>query len=558
LPHNGPKPSIPNPESQFPKLAISERVVDDDAIPTPNQNLSPQNFAQTLGAEDGVLRTPADGGVGDGVANLFCLPDCVARGTVKGLRGVTSFAYFTHGGESYLAVAQSVCGMSQPNAECADSYTQPRSAILQWNRHEQRFSEMLPLPDADAVILRGEPLPGHLLADHRRSLRLSAGRAMSFLFAELSSGTPVLIAASLTEGVVQYPWEFDRITGLRGVVDATIPPRTSGDAGGGGGGVDQVYFVGRHDASLVHVSATATVDSTGHIASQLQWVKTFSEKPASLQGSFTAAAGLAQAYRLSSDSLSGNVLVHGSSPRDELRCGPIPPYNPLPASNRYPLPRCQNAAFTLIGGSSLVLGQLLASPITGDMELTLKPESDGVATVAMSLADNLGALSRGGSSIKLSVVPVNQRPSFTAVPNVAMQAGSGVGTAIFTSGAVRKGGANEAWQVLSFACAFTGGDRLFSEPPQCLVEGNSGVIRGTLIAGAYGAASFRVSLTDSGPGGDCDSGGDCNVSPAQTFKVDGAPSPRQHITKSQVQIPVPSFASPRHREPEPSVVDHAS
>lgn len=500
-----------------------------------------------------MLRTPADGGVGDGVANLFCLPNCVARGTVKGLRGATSFAYFTQGGESYLAVAQSVCGMSQPNAECADSYTQPRSAILQWNRHEQRFSEMLPLPDADAVILRGEPLPGHLLADHRRSLRLSAGRAMSFLFAELSSGMPVLFAASLTEGVVQYPWAFDRITGLRGVVDATIPPRTSGGAAGGDG-VDQVYFGGRHDASLVHVSASATVDSTGHIASQLRWVKTFSEKPAFLQGSFTAAAGLAQAYRLSSDSLSGNVLVHGSSPRDELRCGPIPPYSPLPASNRYPLARCQNAAFTLTGGSGLVLGQLLASPITGDLELTLKPESDGVATVAMRLADTLGASSRAGNSIKLTIVPVNQRPSFTAVPNVAMQAGSGVGTAIFTSGALRKGGANEAWQVLSFACTFTGGDELFSEPPQCLVEGNSGVIRGTLIAGAYGAASFRVSLTDSGPGGDCDSGGDCNVSPAQTFKVERTPYPRHQ--NSQILCPKTRVVQTLTMKPEPSAVVH--
>jgi hypothetical protein len=96
-------------------------------------------------------------GVGQIMAQSFCTPDCSADASISAvpyLRGATSFHAFAYRGETYLAVAQSLCDWSLSRRECLDSYVQPKSAILQFNKHTGYFGHLLSYTDQDSMQLR--------------------------------------------------------------------------------------------------------------------------------------------------------------------------------------------------------------------------------------------------------------------------------------------------------------------------------------------------------------------------------------------------------------------
>ncbi len=109
---------------------------------------------QTLGASH---MSVVEDSAGQIMAESFCIPDCAPDGGVSPvpyLRGTTSFHAFRYRGETYLAVAQSVCDWSLSRSECLYSYVQPKSAVLQYNRHTGQFGHMLALTNQDAIELR--------------------------------------------------------------------------------------------------------------------------------------------------------------------------------------------------------------------------------------------------------------------------------------------------------------------------------------------------------------------------------------------------------------------
>ena len=99
-------------------------------------------------------------------------------------------------GETYLALAQSVCALTDPECTAQPggvTMPQPKSTVLQWNRRDQRFGDLLAVTDQTWQALTRERVPDHHLTEHSFALRLSAGRAKGFRY--LEAGTRHLLLA---------------------------------------------------------------------------------------------------------------------------------------------------------------------------------------------------------------------------------------------------------------------------------------------------------------------------------------------------------------------------
>jgi hypothetical protein len=61
---------------------------------------------------------------------------------------------------------------------------QPKSTVLQWNRKDERFGDMLAVEDNTWRALSKQRVPLDQLNEHSFALRLSAGRARGFRYFE--------------------------------------------------------------------------------------------------------------------------------------------------------------------------------------------------------------------------------------------------------------------------------------------------------------------------------------------------------------------------------------
>ena len=175
--------------------------------------------------------------------------ECQANGQTEGwamgdgLRGATSMHSFKDvDGEMYLAVAQSVCEPTEPNAQCNHT-AHPMSSILQWDRVHKRFSELLAYTDeSHGKRFGGAPVRREEILVHQAALRISAGRVRQWSSIVVGGGDPgmgwpgvveggvvagrmtLLIAASADEGALAYEFRFQEVVGLDGSAAATMSP----------------------------------------------------------------------------------------------------------------------------------------------------------------------------------------------------------------------------------------------------------------------------------------------------------------------------------------------
>jgi hypothetical protein len=133
---------------------------------------------------------------------------------------IAGVRFFTVDGELYMAVAQSVCEDYHTIEECRVTTAQPRSAVLQYNRPLRRFTEMQAYTDGENVRLRGVPVSEAQMRRRPYALRLDVGRAVSWEFFSLS-GRPLLVAVSLSHGVIAYEFKFKTINSLKGAIGVT-------------------------------------------------------------------------------------------------------------------------------------------------------------------------------------------------------------------------------------------------------------------------------------------------------------------------------------------------
>ena len=166
--------------------------------------------------------------------------------------------------------------------------------------------------------------------------------------------------------------------------------------------------------------------------------------------------------------------------------------------------------------TSLFASQPAVGP-SGDLSYTPDADANGSATVTVSLADdggtgNGGEDTSGDQTFTITVVPVNDAPSFTASNPPAVSEDSGpqsvAGWAVFDPGA-----ANETGQsVQSYSVGAVSNPGLFATEPAVAPDGT---LSYEPAADANGSSTFEVTVTDNG--GTANGGVDTSL--PQTFTI---------------------------------------
>lgn len=154
-----------------------------------------------------------------------------------------------------MAVAQSVCEDYHTVEECRVTSAQPRSAVLQYNRLLRRFGEMQAHTDGENMRLRGVPASEAQMNRRPYALRLDVGRAVSWDFFSLS-GRPLLVAVSLSHGIIAYEFKFKTINSLKGTIGVTSDADNR-----------RVFLVNGGTASVTALYRGSSFDKTGTLRS---------------------------------------------------------------------------------------------------------------------------------------------------------------------------------------------------------------------------------------------------------------------------------------------------
>jgi VCBS repeat-containing protein len=163
---------------------------------------------------------------------------------------------------------------------------------------------------------------------------------------------------------------------------------------------------------------------------------------------------------------------------------------------------------------------------SGDLTYTLAPDANGgcailpcspTATITIVLRDSGGTLNggvdlSGSQSFSITVLPVNDAPSFTKGADETVLEDTGLHTVNGWATGMSTGPANESGQTLTFVVS-NDNNLLFSVQPD--VDETTGDLTYTLEANASGAATVSVSIMDNG--GTLNGG--ANTSAVQTFTI---------------------------------------
>ncbi|KAJ1493708.1 hypothetical protein T484DRAFT_1767746, partial [Baffinella frigidus] len=372
---------------------------------------------QTLGAG---FKSVVEDGVPVAVQDGFCAPACTPVGTGGArptdlLRGTTSFAPFEFQGETYLVAAQSVCEPWWSSTECAAFGAQPKSAILQFDRTSRMFGELRVLTHSDSEAGRGRPLSDteDTHPDLTAALRINAGRAVKFQHLQFAGNT-FLLVCSLTRGLVLYPWHFETVTGLKGVVAAAF-----------GSDGTHAYAASRIDKALVPFRVARGDDRVGGAVRSCATGACLSYMARNVDG---AAHGLAAAHTIRVSN--GAIGVNGILPRHQLLCGPYPPVsaNAPPGSSAPPnAARCCTVEL-VTEQVALSNEHLFTSPpavlANGSLTFALAPRETGTASFSVAMRVD-GARSGEARRFDVAVLRINDAPSFRVVSELHIYSGPG-------------------------------------------------------------------------------------------------------------------------------------
>jgi len=453
----------------------------------------------------------------------FCYPNCVpsddsVSSPVNYLRGATSISAFQSEGEHYLVISQSVCGLTDGQFDCLIA-SQPKSAILHFNKLNQSFGEAMTMTDKDSVELYGHPVRLEDQPYHQTAIRISAGRALSSEYFEINEHK-FLVVCSNTKGALAYRWEFSRVEGLRGGVDLVANTEDS-----------KVYSVSAIDASINQFSRTYLFDKLGQVLSTcwdtcLRFVNSFSEKSASMSPvQEQLVLGLRGARTVELIHSSGQLVVHGGLPRDELMCGHFPPVSADPNSVVGSPAQCQQLSFSLTTLFTDNPGLFARQPTIdgrGGLSFVVAPFQVGRAYIQSDLVDAeamMGAPPTVTRFLSIEVLPVNDAPFFSAYDVIANDRGPGEVQELVFAINVSAGQNEDDDQTIQWVYTYDN-QFLLAGPPVFDViqlEGRlAGVVR-VRTNSIAGVSTFRVRLQDDGPT-DVTTG-DVGTSEEQVFRL---------------------------------------
>ena len=479
------------------------------------------------------------------------------------LRGVTGFKAFSSRGETYLAVAQSVCDtlLGDGREHCLRHQMQPKSAILQWNRVEKKFGELLSMTDEDNMQLRsGKRVEDDDLTIHSFAMRMSAGRAQGWDVVPGSTGD-LLMCISLTRGVLVYNWDFKRAVGFGGIVGIVSDFKD-----------EVVYAVARADDAILAFSKGILRDDVNRTVHScpndgcLKYEETRSENKISQNevqevDRFKGTTGLSGAVSVTFAIVPGfprGALVVGSSLfRDELRCstnGPIP----ANVEGDFGLgPECQDVAFEteMIASSNDLL--FLVSPNVdrhGTLTFEANPAESGSARLAIQARDSsknsLGISVSLRQEFLIQVTPLNQPPRFHIVQE-NLRVSDGVESSFIFAVNVDSGADREIGQSLKWVFSYNCPD-MFTREPSFSVVNDQGYMVGKMDVSVrdfrIGACRFNMTLVDNGISS---SNGDRNTSDTVPMVLDvvqrNRPPQFEHLDELRISAGdqtkvIPAFA----------------
>jgi hypothetical protein len=181
-----------------------------------------------------------------------------------------------------------------------------------------------------------------------------------------------------------------------------------------------------------------------------------------------------------------------------------------------PVEASQTVSFIVTNDNSALFAVQPAVSTNGTLTLTTSTNANGTAHVTVILKDN-GGTSNGGQdtsppqSFTITVIPVNDPPSFTKGADITVNENSGAQTVAGWATAISAGPPDEASQALSFILT-NDNAALFSVQP---AVSTNGTLTFTVATNANGLAHVSVMLKDSG--GTANGGQD--TSPPQSFTV---------------------------------------
>src|SRR5439155_10871369 len=159
--------------------------------------------------------------------------------------------------------------------------------------------------------------------------------------------------------------------------------------------------------------------------------------------------------------------------------------------------------------------------VDGTLSYTPAANANGSATLTVALHDDGGAANGGNDTsvaraCRITIVPVNDAPSFTKGPDQTVLEDAGPQTVANWARSVSPGPADEATQAVGFLVVSNSNPFLFSAGP---AVSSVGTLTYTPAANANGSALITLVLHDNG--GTANGGSD--TSAAQSFRINVTP-----------------------------------
>lgn len=156
---------------------------------------------------------------------------------------------------------------------------------------------------------------------------------------------------------------------------------------------------------------------------------------------------------------------------------------------------------------------------TGDLTYTVAADANGTATVTLELKDDGGTANGGEDSappidFDIVIEAVNDAPSFTPGPAVAVPEDAGPVTVAGWASAISAGPADESTQVLTFNVLSNSNPAMFVTQPA--IDPATGALTFQTTFDANGSADITINLSDDG--GTANGGADTS-SPDVTFSI---------------------------------------
>jgi hypothetical protein len=486
-------------------------------------------------------------------------------------RGAMGLRFFEDSGELYIAVAQGVCFVGQhddnfdPHACEQDVLPgempgQPSSRVLQFDRVEQDFGEVLALIDASNVALHGLNVPNDEIREHQQPLRIAAGRNRDWEVIVVD-GRTLLVAASETRGTLVYEFDFEHVVGLAGVSAIASNGTTYEE----GQPLERIFAASRDDGAVLRILHIKSPPSnplhpsasvTGSL--RFDWKAILSTTPLTVRRDLMTRGGggvigleapggirvrceqrqVKVAHRDFRDQGICFIDVRSVADRAELPCGTFAP-NPAPTSfvrerlqedaqlvlERDPV--CQPVRFALqqVESTNALLFEENGMPEiapNGTLSFRLRDMQYGVSRQRIVLLD-AGGRESFERFVRIQVLTVNHPPFFTLNDIYGGQDNVMGDQVLVFAPMVSPGARHEAHQNLTWRFRFTN-EHNFERPPKLDVvrAGKNpleliGVVTFRIKDSVPFVSEFRVILIDNGPNATAD--GSISTSAEGSFKL---------------------------------------